>query len=62
MVGRAAEDISNDGIIGTLLVLCHCSKVGAELDLDRLPRPVGTSWLKWLTSFPSDAYLLAVKE
>ncbi len=59
---RAAKDISNGGIIGTLLMLCHCSKVGAELDLDRLPRPDATSWLKWLTSFPSYAYLLAVKE
>ncbi|NJM37283.1 MAG: sll0787 family AIR synthase-like protein [Akkermansiaceae bacterium] len=59
---RAAKDISNGGIIGTLAMLCHCSDVGVTLRLDSLPRPNNTDWLKWLISFPSFGYLLAVKE
>jgi len=58
----AAKDISNGGIIGTLAMFCNCSEVGAEVVLDKLPRPVGTDWLKWLVSFPSYGYLLAVKD
>lgn len=59
-LSSAAKDISNGGIIGTLAMLLHCSGVGAVLDLDVLPRPVDTAWEKWLISFPSYGYLLAV--
>ncbi len=59
---KAAKDISNGGIIGTLAMFCHCSEVGAVLKLDTLPRPENTDWLKWLVSFPSFGYLLAVSE
>ena len=57
---KAAKDISNGGIIGTLAMLCECSGVGAEIDLPSLPRPEDTPLLKWLTSFPSYGYLLSV--
>lgn len=57
---RAGKDISNGGIIGTLAMLCNCSEVGASLDLDRLPRPADVPLGKWLTSFPSYGYLLAI--
>jgi len=57
---RAGKDISNGGIVGTLAMLCNCSQVGAVLDLDRLPRPDGVPWERWLVSFPSYGYLLAV--
>lgn len=56
-----AKDISNGGIIGTLAMLCHCSQVGAQLDLTSIPKPDGSDWLKWLTSFPSYGYLLTCK-
>jgi AIR synthase-related protein len=59
-LSSAAKDISNGGIIGTLAMLLHCSGVGAILDLDALPRPADTPWEKWLISFPSYGYLLAV--
>jgi len=51
-LSKAAKDISNGGIIGTLSMLCHCSKVGATIQLQDLPRPQDTPWLKWLTTFP----------
>ncbi|MEM9026293.1 MAG: AIR synthase-related protein, partial [Verrucomicrobiota bacterium] len=57
---RAAKDISNGGIVGTLAMFTESSKVGALLDLDTLYRPRDTAWLKWLTSFPSFGYLLAI--
>ena len=50
------------GIVGTLAMLAHCSGVGAVLDLDRLPRPAGVPWDRWLVSFPSFGFLFAVKE
>lgn len=58
-LSKAAKDVSNGGIIGTLAMLAHCSDVAALLDLDALPRPSGTTWEKWLISFPSYGYLLA---
>ncbi len=58
---KAAKDISNGGIIGTLAMLNHGSHVGVELCLEKIPIPPDTDLLKWLTSFPSFGYLLAVK-
>lgn len=57
---RAAKDISNGGIIGTLIMLLECSGVGAELRIDSLPRPPDADLLRWLLSFPSFGYLLSV--
>ncbi len=57
-LSKTAKDISNGGIIGTLAMLCHCSEIGAKLELESIPKPPNTSWLKWLTSFPSYGYLL----
>ncbi|MCH6259061.1 sll0787 family AIR synthase-like protein [Puniceicoccaceae bacterium K14] len=59
---QAAKDISNGGIIGTLAMLCNCSEVGAVVDLNKMPCPEDTDWEKWLVSFPSYGYLLAVAE
>jgi len=57
---QAGKDISNGGIIGTLSMLLECSKVGAELWLDQLPRPENVALERWLISFPSFGYLLCV--
>ena len=57
---HAGKDISNGGIIGTLAMLCNCSEVGVVVDLDRLPKPAGVPWERWMISFPSYGYLLAV--
>ncbi len=56
----AGKDISNGGIVGTLAMLLECSRIGAELWLDRLPRPVGVDLERWLITFPSYGYLLSV--
>ena len=57
---RAAKDISNGGVLGTLVMLLECSKVGATLDLASIPRPEATDLFRWLISFPSYGFLLSV--
>ncbi len=59
---RAGKDISMAGIPGTLLMLLEGSGCGAVLDLQRLPAPDHVTALRWLTSFPSFGYLLAVDD
>lgn len=56
----AAKDISMAGLLGTALMLLECSAVGATIDLDAIPRPPGVALARWLASFPSYGYLLAV--
>ncbi len=65
----AGKDISMAGVLGSALMLLECSGVGAEIDLDRLPRPdaIGgpgedsESFLRWLCAFPSFGYVLSVR-
>ena len=57
----AAKDISMAGAIGTALMLLECSKVGATIDLDAIPRPEGVPLLRWLESFPSFGFILSVR-
>ena len=54
----AAKDVSMAGLIGSLAMLLEFRGLGAELDLDRLPTPARTDFLKWLVCFPSYAFWL----
>jgi len=56
---KVAKDISMGGIIGTLLMLLNTSKVGAEINIESITKPEGTTWEKWLSSFPSYGFLLS---
>jgi len=58
----AAKDISQGGLIGTALMLAECSRVGAEIDIVRVPRPQGVSLERWLQTFPSYGFLLAARQ
>lgn len=57
----AAKDISNGGIIGTLLMLLETSGCGAVLNLAQVPCPNELSLERWLLSFPSYGFLLSVR-
>ena len=57
---RAARDVSMSGVAGSLLQLIEAAGCGATLDLDRLPRPVRVPVERWLLTFPSFGFLLAV--
>jgi AIR synthase-related protein len=57
----AAKDISNAGAIGTALMLLECSRVGASIDIDAIPRPAGVPLQRWLQSFPSYGFVFSVR-
>lgn len=59
-VCRAARDVSMPGAAGSLLQMVEAAGCGATLDLDRLPRPSGVPIERWLLTFPSFGFLLAV--
>ncbi len=58
----AGKDISNGGLIGTLAMLLHCSRVGGTLELEAIPRPAAVPLARWLIAFPSFGFLLATPE
>ena len=58
----AAKDISMAGAIGTTLMLLECSRVGAVIDVEAIPRPEAhTPLLRWLQAFPSYGFVLSVR-
>jgi AIR synthase-related protein len=63
----AAKDISMAGALGTALMLLECSKVGACIAVDAIPRPATVeagdeaALLRWLTAFPSYGFVLSVR-
>lgn len=59
-VARACRDVSMPGAAGSLLQLLELCGCGATLDVEALPRPPGASLARWLLTFPSYGYLLAV--
>jgi AIR synthase-related protein len=64
---EAAKDISMAGSVGTALMLLECSRVGARIDIDAIPRPAGidgrdaAALLRWLCAFPSYGFVLSVR-
>jgi AIR synthase-related protein len=56
----AGKDISQAGLVGTAMMLAECSGVGLSIDLGAVPRPEGMPLERWLLSFPSFGYILAV--
>jgi len=56
----SAKDISQGGIIGTAIMLAECSHVGIDIDVTAIPLPAGVALDRWLVTFPSFGYLLAV--
>jgi AIR synthase-related protein len=59
-LAAAAKDISQGGLIGTAMMLAECSGVGATIELPSVPKPASASLERWLQTFPSYGYVLAV--
>ncbi|KMW73303.1 AIR synthase [Photorhabdus luminescens subsp. luminescens] len=57
-LAHAARDISNAGILGSLLMLLEATASGADINLDAIPKPENVDWFKWLQIFPSFGFLL----
>lgn len=59
-VAHAARDVSMPGTAGSLLQMLELAGCGANLDVERIPRPEGVPLERWLLTFPSFGFLLAV--
>ncbi|HEY8626385.1 MAG TPA: AIR synthase related protein [Solirubrobacteraceae bacterium] len=59
-VAHAARDVSMPGTAGSLLQMLELAGCGAKLDVERIPRPEGVPLERWLLTFPSFGFLLAV--
>lgn len=57
---RAAKDISQAGLAGTAAMLAESSGVAIDLDIDAIAPPPSVPLTRWLLSFPSFGFLLAV--
>ncbi|MDC9589932.1 sll0787 family AIR synthase-like protein [Xenorhabdus sp. XENO-10] len=57
-LAHSARDISNAGILGSLLMLLEATTSGADINLDAIPKPDDVDWFKWLQIFPSFGFLL----
>jgi selenophosphate synthetase-related protein len=55
----AAKDVSMAGLVGSLAMMLEANRLGATVDLDAVPVPVGVALSDWLGCFPSYAFLLA---
>lgn len=57
----AGKDISNPGSIGTLGMLCETSKVGASIDIKKIPTPENMDFEQWLKIYPATGYVVTTK-
>ncbi|WP_455644957.1 methanogenesis marker 2 protein [Methanosphaera sp.] len=59
---NAAKDISNPGIVGTLGMLLEASNMGAQIELEQIPRPDDMDWINWFKMYPGSAFVLTAPE
>lgn len=59
---HAAKDISNAGVLGSLLMLLETTGCGGDIDLQQLPCPDDADLLRWLQVFPSYGFLMTLDE
>ena len=62
----AGKDISNPGLIGTLGMLLEVSGKGAEIDLERIPRPDlaanNMTFEQWVRMYPGMGFILTARK
>jgi len=59
-IAHAARDVSMPGAAGSLLQLLETAGCGATLEIERIPRPEGVPVDRWLRTFPSFGFVIAV--
>lgn len=59
---HAAKDISNAGILGSLLMLLEATGCGGHVDLHALPCPPDADPERWLQVFPSYGFVITLDE
>ena len=58
-LAHAAKDISNPGIVGTLGMLLEASDMGADIDMELIPKPDDIDWIKWFMMYPGSAFVFS---
>lgn len=61
-LAHAARDISGPGVLGTVAMLCESSKVGAKMDLEKVPKPNGICLEEWLMTYPGIGFVISTKQ
>jgi selenophosphate synthetase-related protein len=59
-VAKAAKDVSNAGILGTISIMIENSGKGAIIELDSIPKPAEIELSDWLICFQSFGFVLSV--
>lgn len=59
-LAKAAKDVSNAGILGTVSIMMENSGRGAIIELDSIPKPVEIELPDWLVCFQSFGFVLSV--
>jgi AIR synthase-related protein len=59
-LARAAKDVSQGGVVGTAIMLAESSGVGLDIALEAIVPPPGVARARWLKTFPSYGFLIAV--
>ncbi len=59
---NSCKDISNPGIVGTLGMLLEASNMGADIELDAIPKPESMDWISWLKMYPGSAFVLTASD
>jgi AIR synthase-related protein len=59
-LARAGKDVSQGGLVGTAIMLAESSGVGVEIALEAVVPPPGVTRARWLRTFPSYGFLMAV--
>jgi uncharacterized protein len=56
-----AKDVSMAGLIGSVLMLLECSGKGAEIQIEKIPKPYEIPLSEWLITFPSYGFILSTR-
>jgi putative methanogenesis marker protein 2 len=59
-LATSCKDVSNPGILGTVGMLLETSKVGAFIDVEKIPAPVDV--VQFVKMYPGYGFILTVKE
>ncbi|MFX1244254.1 MAG: AIR synthase related protein [Promethearchaeota archaeon] len=59
---NASKDLSNGGIIGTILLMLEYAQKGAEIDLEAIPIPKGLDLRTWLKMYISTGFVIATSQ
>lgn len=61
-LATTCKDISNPGILGSIAMLLETSRVGAHVDLEKIPVPPGMDLTTFMKLYPGFGFILTVKE